>query len=116
MVDDVEFALTLWDTAGQEEYEKLRPLSYPKVRHSFSQFEEISDLLEIFMIFRLIVLLSVTQSTIEPPLPILKRNGSQNSNITVPKQPLSLLVRKIKSGSKLYRYRPPNSSNFRDET
>jgi len=29
-VDGVEFSLTLWDTAGQEEYEKLRPLSYPK--------------------------------------------------------------------------------------
>jgi len=29
-VDGVDFALTLWDTAGQEEYEKLRPLSYPK--------------------------------------------------------------------------------------
>jgi len=29
-VDEVEFSLTLWDTAGQEEYEKLRPLSYPK--------------------------------------------------------------------------------------
>jgi len=29
-VDGVEFSLTMWDTAGQEEYEKLRPLSYPK--------------------------------------------------------------------------------------
>ncbi|CAG7731831.1 unnamed protein product [Allacma fusca] len=29
-VDGAEFSLTLWDTAGQEEYEKLRPLSYPK--------------------------------------------------------------------------------------
>ncbi|ODN00866.1 Ras-like GTP-binding protein RhoL [Orchesella cincta] len=29
-VDGMVFSLTLWDTAGQEEYERLRPLSYPK--------------------------------------------------------------------------------------
>uniref|UniRef100_A0A6A7G0R5 Cell division control protein 42 homolog n=1 Tax=Hirondellea gigas TaxID=1518452 RepID=A0A6A7G0R5_9CRUS len=29
VVDGVTYTLTLWDTAGQEEYEKLRPLSYP---------------------------------------------------------------------------------------
>lgn len=28
-VDGVKYGLTIWDTAGQEEYEKLRPLSYP---------------------------------------------------------------------------------------
>ena len=27
-VDGEQVELTLWDTAGQEEYEKLRPLSY----------------------------------------------------------------------------------------
>lgn len=30
-VDDKEYSLTLWDTAGQEDYERLRPLSYPNV-------------------------------------------------------------------------------------
>ncbi|XP_021957028.1 ras-related protein ced-10 [Folsomia candida] len=29
-VDGKLVGLTVWDTAGQEEYEKLRPLSYPK--------------------------------------------------------------------------------------
>jgi len=28
-VNDKRVAISLWDTAGQEEYEKLRPLSYP---------------------------------------------------------------------------------------
>lgn len=30
-VDGKEYSLTLWDTAGQEDYERLRPLSYPNV-------------------------------------------------------------------------------------
>ncbi|CAH1176152.1 unnamed protein product [Phaedon cochleariae] len=29
IVDDEEYDMTLWDTAGQEDYERLRPLSYP---------------------------------------------------------------------------------------
>lgn len=31
-VEGRSYAMTLWDTAGQEEYERLRPLSYPGVR------------------------------------------------------------------------------------
>ncbi|XP_042899433.1 ras-related protein ced-10 isoform X1 [Parasteatoda tepidariorum] len=28
-IDNIRVSLTLWDTAGQEDYERLRPLSYP---------------------------------------------------------------------------------------
>jgi Ras-related C3 botulinum toxin substrate 1 len=30
MVEDQQINLQLWDTAGQEDYKKLRPLSYPQ--------------------------------------------------------------------------------------
>lgn len=33
-VDGQDYNLTLWDTAGQEEYERLRILSYPNVREN----------------------------------------------------------------------------------
>ena len=32
IVDGVAVSLGLWDTAGQEDYDRLRPLSYPQVR------------------------------------------------------------------------------------
>ncbi|KAF2365569.1 Small GTP-binding protein domain [Trinorchestia longiramus] len=50
VVENVKYVITLWDTAGQEEYEKLRPLSYPNTSvfilcfslNSRSSFENIS--------------------------------------------------------------------------
>lgn len=36
VLEGQEYNMCLWDTAGQEDYERLRPLSYPNVSTSFS--------------------------------------------------------------------------------
>lgn len=36
-VDSVHIELSLWDTAGQEEFDRLRSLSYGKLRTTYMQ-------------------------------------------------------------------------------
>ena len=45
MVDGIPVSLGLWDTAGQEDYDRLRPLSYPQVKDSS---ESVTPKLSVF--------------------------------------------------------------------
>lgn len=38
VVDSIPVSLGLWDTAGQEDYDRLRPLSYPQVNNKVKCF------------------------------------------------------------------------------
>jgi len=44
MVDGMPYNLGLWDTAGQEDYDRLRPLSYPNTEVFLALFSVVSPL------------------------------------------------------------------------
>ena len=60
------FKLNLWDTAGQEEYDRLRPLSYPQT--------------DVFLICFSVAELSSFENVVDKWLPEIKQNANVESS------------------------------------
>lgn len=87
---------------GQEDYERLRPLSYPNVSIFKCQIEESPFFAhfsnEFVCLFRRIAFCCATQSRAEFPLITCCQNGIQKSDIFRPAFPSFLLVRASSGG------------------
>lgn len=78
-VDGKEYSLTLWDTAGQEDYERLRPLSYPNVCDTFTAISSyrININLRWFIFCRLNAFCCAIRYPVKPHLQTYWPNGIQ---------------------------------------
>src|SRR4030095_16052380 len=88
MVDGKPINLGLWDTAGQEDYDRLRPLSYPQT--------------DVFLVCFSVVAPASFENVKEkvsslPPCNIGKNcsSGYRRLPIIVPRHPFSWLVHKL---------------------
>jgi small GTP-binding protein len=87
-----EIELALWDTAGQEEYDRLRPLSYPE-----------SDVILIVFSIDFPVSLGNVQDKVCPPQPI------QNEELTSGVNPLVVFLRIVVSRGRAFLRRDATS-------
>lgn len=87
MVDGRPISLGLWDTAGQEDYDRLRPLSYPQTDVFLICFSIVSP--PSFDNVKAKVLPSPSLSTGDPLTDPDGCSGSRRLNTMPPTSPLS---------------------------
>jgi len=89
MVDGRPISLGLWDTAGQEDYDRLRPLSYPQTDVFLICFSIVSPPSFDNVKAKVKHTHDINVSKRERPVTITVFSGSPRSTITRPASPSS---------------------------